>query len=312
MVTNIDRYKGCFIALAVGDALGSPIQFKKRDTYPHVRGYTAGGVFNAAKGEYTDDTAMALCLAKSLINSHGFNAKNQLDTYIRWLNDGYMSTRDEAYDIGQTVLKSIAYYSKTGKTTTYLNHEKDSGNGSLMRLAPVIMYYAGDIDKAVLFAGKSSQTTHASRIAVDACRYFAYVLTLIFNGTSKQELFNSNGIDKMQNYFKNKSLHQEVMKIAKGSYFHKSRKEIFSSGYVIHTMEAALWAFYNEKTFKDTMLNAVNLGDDADTVGAVAGQLAGAYYGIGQIDEMFLTELFNKVLITELAEKLYTQRDSKG
>jgi len=312
MVSKIDKYKGCLIALAVGDALGSPIQFKARDTYPHIERYITGGKYNSLKGEYTDDTSMALCLAESLIKSKGFDASNQLELYAKWLRYGYMSTRDKAYDIGLTTKKSIRYYMSSGINTTYLDKEEDSGNGSLMRLAPVVMYYAMDIDKAVLYAGKSSLTTHASPIVIDACRYFAYVLTLIFNGVSKTELFNSNGTDKMQNYFKDKPLHPEVMKIANGSYFRKSRKEILSSGYVIHTLEAALWAFYNEKTFKDTILSAVNLGDDADTVGAVAGQVAGAYYGIGQIDEIFLTELFNKALIIEFAEKLYIQRDSKG
>jgi len=308
MSNKLDRYKGCFVALVVGDALGSPIQFKKRDTYLHVRGYTKGGEFDSTKGEYTDDTAMALCLAGSLINSNGFDAKNQLDTYVRWLRDGYMSTRDKAYDIGLTIFKSITYYMETGKTTTYLNQEEDSGNGSLMRLAPVVMYYADDIDKAVLYAGTSSLTTHASPIAVDSCRYFAYFLTLILNGTRKSELFNDEGTRKMQNYFKDKPLHQEVMKVANGSYVGKKRFEIKSSGYVIHTLEASLWAFHYGETFKDTMLSAVNLGDDADTVGAVTGQLAGAYFGLEKIDDIFLEELFNRELILEMAKNLHTQR----
>lgn len=308
MSNKLDRYNGCLVALAVGDALGSPIQFKKRDTYLHVRGYTLGGEFNSQKGEYTDDTAMALCLADSLINSNGFDAKNQLDTYVKWLKDGYMSTRDEAYDIGLTVFKSIVHYMETGETTTNINQEKDSGNGSLMRLAPVVMLYADDINKAVLYAGKSSLTTHASPIAIDACRYFAYVLTLILNGTHKSELFSDEATKKMQNYFKKEPLHSEVMKIANGSYVGKYREDIKSSGYVVHTLEAALWAFHYGETFKDTMLSAVNLGDDADTVGAVTGQLAGAYFGFNKIDDIFLQELFNKELIINMAENLYNKR----
>lgn len=308
MSKRLARYKGCLIALAVGDALGSPIQFKKRDTYLHVRGYTQGGNFDSDKGEYTDDTSMALCLAYSLIRSKGFDAKNQLDTYVRWLRDGYMSTRDKAYDIGLTIFKSITYYMETEKTITYLNQEEDSGNGSLMRLAPVVMYYVDDIDKAILYAGKSSLTTHASPIAVDACRYFAYFLTLVLNGAHKSELFNDEATKKMQNYFKDMPLHKEVMRVANGSYVGKYREDIKSSGYVIHTLEAALWAFHYGETFKDTLLCAVNLGDDADTVGAVTGQLAGAYYGLSQIDNIFLEKLFNREMILEMAENLYTQR----
>lgn len=309
MINKLDRYKGCLVALAIGDALGSPIQFKNRDTYLHIKKYTTGGKFNSQKGEYTDDTAMALCLADSLIKSNGFDAKNQLDTYVRWLKDGYMSTRDEAYDIGITVFKSIVYYMQTGEITTCINQEKDSGNGSLMRLAPVIMYYSNDIDKAVSFAGKSSLTTHASPIAVDACRYFAYFLTLILNGTHKSELFNDEATQKMKHYFKDKPLHPEIMKIAHGSYVGVKRKEIQSSGYVAHTLEAALWSFYYGKTFEETILTAVNLGDDADTVGAVTGQLAGAYFGIKQINDIFLDRLFKRELILEMAEKLYLQKE---
>jgi len=310
MSNRLDKYKGCFIALAVGDALGSPIQFKKRDTYLHIKEYTSGGAFDSKNGEYTDDTAMALCLADSLINFRGCDAENQLDTYVKWLKSGYMSTRDEAFDIGITIFSSLVYYMETGKTTTHINQEKDSGNGSLMRLAPVVMYYVDNIDEAVTFAGESSTTTHASPIAIDACRYFAYFLTLILNGAQKHELFNDEATRKMKNYFKEKPLHLEIAKIANGSYVGKKREEIKSSGYVVHTLEAALWAFYYGETFKDTMLEAVNLGDDADTVGAVTGQLAGAYYGFNKIDDIFLEELFNRELILEMAEKLYTQRIS--
>nr|WP_321268296.1 ADP-ribosylglycohydrolase family protein [uncultured Sulfurimonas sp.] len=309
MLDKITRYQGCLIGLAVGDALGAPIQFKKRDTYVHVSGYISGGKFNSQKGEYTDDTSMALCLADSLINSKGFNAKNQLDTYVRWLKNGYMSTRKKAYDIGITILRSLTYYTRTGEIVTNLNQEKNSGNGSLMRLAPVVMFYANDLDSAVAFAEKSSLTTHASPIAVDACRYFAYFLTLILNGSQKSDLFNNDSIKEMKNYFKDKPLHPEIAKIANGSYLNKNREDIKSSGYVVHTLEAALWAFYNGITFKDTMLEAVNLGDDADTVGAVTGQLAGAYYGLDNINNIFLEELFNREFILDMSEKLYTQRE---
>ncbi len=310
MISRLNKFQGCFIGLAVGDALGAPIQFMKRDTYPHVEGYTRGGAFNSQKGEYTDDTAMALCLAESLINSKGFDAKNQLDTYVRWLKDGYMSTRDEAFDIGITICSSIVYYMETGKTTTHINQEQYSGNGSIMRLAPVVLYYADNIENAVLYAGQSSLTTHASPIAVDACKYLAYFLTLILNGSKKHELFSDEATQQMNRFFKNEPLHQEVAKIAHGSYVGKKRHEIKSSGYAVHTLEAALWAFHYGDTFKDTMLTAVNLGDDADTVGAVAGQIAGAYYGLDKIDTVFLEKLFNKELILEMSEKLYTQRRS--
>jgi len=308
---KLDRYRGSFIALAIGDALGAPIQFKARDTYLHLVGYTQGGEFNSQKGEYTDDTAMALCLAQSLIDSNGFDAHNQLQNYIKWLKYGYMSTRDEAFDIGFTVYQSVLNYMDTNETTTPLKQEEYSGNGSLMRLAPVVLYYADDIQKAVYYAGKSSLTTHSSPIAIDGCRYFAYILTQLLHGAHKFELFTPQEMKKMNQFFKKEPLHSEISKIANGSFLTKTREQISSSGYIVHTLEASLWAFYNGTSFKNSLLKAVNLGDDADTVGAVTGQLCGAFYGFSQIDKKFLDKLYNKSLILELADKLYELRKEK-
>lgn len=307
-IVKLDRYRGSFIALAIGDALGAPIQFKTRDTYLHLVAYTQGGKFNSQKGEYTDDTAMALCLAQSLIDSNGFAAHSQLENYVKWLRDGYMSTRDKAFDIGFTVYQSVLNYMHTKETTTPLKQEEYSGNGSLMRLAPVVLYYADDIQKAVFYAGKSSLTTHSSPIAVDGCRYFAYILTQLLHGAHKFELFTPQEMEKMNHFFKKEPLHPEISKIANGSFLTKTREQISSSGYIVHTLEASLWAFYNGKSFKESLLKAVNLGDDADTVGAVTGQLCGAFYGFSQIDDDFLSKLYNKNLILELADKLYDVR----
>jgi len=308
----LDRYQGCLIALAIGDALGSPLQFKPRDTYLHIDSYSSGGEFDTKKGEYSDDTAMALCLAESLLASKGFDAKNQLDYYVRWLQDGYMSTREEAFDIGMTVFDSLTHYIQTRNIITPINQEEHSGNGSLMRLAPVVLYYADSMDSAVMYAAKSSMTTHASPIAIDACRYFSYILTRILHGASKSELFSDKAVKSMFSYFKEHPLHPEIEKIAKRSYIGKLRSDIKSSGYVVDTLEAALWAFYYADDFKTTMLDAVNLGDDADSVGAVTGQLAGAYYGFSNIDAHFLKELYNRELILEISEKLYYERARNG
>lgn len=301
---HINNKLGCMFGLAIGDSLGLPIQFLQRDTYVPISDYRAGGSFNTVEGEYSDDTAMALCLTDSLINCQEHNAKDQLDRYLLWLNEGYMSTRTKAFDIGNTVYESLMHYEKTGITITPFNTENYSGNGSLMRLAPVVLFYANDIHNAVYYAGESSKTTHASPIAIDACRYLAYVLVKLFKGQSKNFLFNDEGIAEKRLFFYDNPLHKEINKISEGSFLQKVRDDIASSGYVVHTLEASMWSFFYSDSFQEGILKAVNLGDDADTVGAVTGQLLGAYYGIDKIPSSFIYRLLNNDFILRQTQRL--------
>ena len=301
----LNRYRGCFVGLAIGDALGAPLEFLKRDSYEPLTHYQEGGVHAMSKGEYTDDTSMALCLAQSLLEKRGFDAYDQLQKYVQWLYSGYMSTRKEMFDVGITIEESLEYFLKTGETKTYLRDEKYSGNGALMRLAPVVLFYAQDIKKAIFFAKESALTTHASILVSDSCRYFAYILVLLLYGVQKSELFGIKGIKQMEKFFQAQPLHPKVQAVADGSFIHKQRDQIKSSGYVIDTLEASLWAFYKGKNFKESLLLAVNLGDDADSIGAVTGQLCGAFYGFSNIDKKLFLELYNHNFIDLIAKKLY-------
>jgi ADP-ribosylglycohydrolase len=153
------------------------------------------------------------------------------------------------------------------------------------------MYYANDIEKAVNYAALSSRTTHGSPIAIDACRYFSYILVSLFNGMEEEMLFSDAFEINVRLFFKNEPLHPALDPIVAGEYQNKKEEEISNSGYVIDSLEAALWSFYHTSTFKDAILNAVNLGDDADTVGAITGQLVGACYGMHAIPEEWILEL---------------------
>jgi ADP-ribosylglycohydrolase len=176
-----------------------------------------------------------------------------------------------------------------------------------MRLAPVCMYYANDIEKAVNYAALSSKTTHGSPIAVDACRYFSYMLVSLFNGMEKEMLFSDAFEIKVRAFFKNEPLHPALDPIVAGEYQNKKEEEISNSGYVIDSLESALWSFYHTSTFKDAVLKAVNLGDDADTVGAITGQLAGACYGIHAIPEEWILELARKDDLLDMANRLLSR-----
>jgi len=179
-----------------------------------------------------------------------------------------------------------------------------AGNGSLMRLAPVPMYYANVPREAITRSAESSRTTHGAQAAVDACRYFGGLLIAALNGVDKVTLL-SNRYSVVPELWKELPLHTEIDEVAAGSFKVKSPPEISGSGYVVRTLEAALWAFHHTDSFEDGALMVINLGDDADTTGAVFGQLAGAYYGVSGIREDWLNRLTLSDYIRDQATKLF-------
>ena len=304
MIKKENRIKGCMLGLAIGDAMGAPVEFMKRGTFSPVTEYRNGGKFRLNAGEWTDDTAMTLCLAQSLIDSNGFEPTDQLDKYLEWIDSGYMSCTGKMVGLGKTCMRSLIRYRRTGQPYTYLKHEKFSGNGSLMRLAPVCIYYVDDLDQAVHCAALSSKTTHGSPIAVDCCRYFAYVILKIVHEIEKDTIFSDSFISDTYKYFSDEPLHGELNSIIQCEYISKSEDEIQSSGYAIHSLESALWSFYHTNTFEDAILKSVNLGNDADTVGAITGQLAGAFYGIDNISDELISGLSKSEEISVIVERL--------
>ena len=303
-VMAMNRKKGCMYGLAIGDAMGAPVEFIARGTFEPVTEYRSGGKFRLEAGEWTDDTAMALCLAQSLIDSNGFDPHDQLDKYLKWIDEGYMSCNGRMIGLGKVCMRSLVRYRRTKQPYTDITHEKFSGNGSLMRLAPVCIYYAGQLDKAIHLSAQSSKTTHGSPVAVDACRYFAYLIVRLLQGIDISEIFSNNFRDEVYDYFMEMPLHKSLSTIVDGEFRYKNVDKISSSGYVVHSLEAALWSFYHSDSFEEAVLKAVNLGDDADTVGAITGQLAGAYYGIDSIPKKWITELRQKDRINTVFDTL--------
>lgn len=296
----LSRYRGCLLGLAVSDALGTTLEFTSPGAFTPVDDLIGGGPFQLKPGQWTDDTSMALCLATSLIERHGFDPIDQLERYVRWWREGYLSSTGTCFDIGSTVRSALTRFLQTREPYPGPTDPRTAGNGSIMRLAPVVLYFARQPAQAVHFAAESSRTTHGAAEAVDACRYFATLILAALNGESKAALL-SEQVDRWQAA----PLAPKIATLAGGSFKRKGPPAIRGTGYVVDSLEAALWAFHHSSDFREGALLAVNLGEDADTTGAVYGQLAGAFYGEENIPAAWRDTIAQRQLMVELAEKLY-------
>jgi ADP-ribosyl-[dinitrogen reductase] hydrolase len=299
----INRYRGCLLGLTVGDALGTTLEFKSPGSFTPITDMIGGGPFDLQPGQWTDDTSMALCLAESLIECRGFNPKDQMERYVRWWKEGYLSSTGTCFDIGNTTRMSLSAFLKTGNPFSGPTDSRSAGNGSLMRLAPVPMFYARDPREGIEKSGESSKTTHGALAAMDACRYFGALIAGALNGEDKEAIL-SDHYSPAPGYWEENPLITEIAEIAAGSFKRKIPPEIRGSGYVVQSLEAALWAFYHSKSFAEGCLMAVNLGDDADTTGAIYGQIAGAYYGDNAIPLLWRKTVDKLDFIIAIADKM--------
>jgi ADP-ribosyl-[dinitrogen reductase] hydrolase len=299
-----ERYHGSLLGLAIGDAMGVPLEFRKPGTFAPVREMIGGGPFGLKPGEWTDDTSMALCLAESLISSNEFDLKDQLGRYCNWYHNGHLSSIGKCFDIGNTTRSAIRFFEETGEPCSGLTDPRSAGNGSLMRLAPVPLAFARTPPRAIELSGESSKTTHALDVCVDACRYLGALIVGAVQGYSKEQLLSPQ-FSPVEQYWDLYPLTSRIYTIANGSFREKKPPEIKGSGYVVDSLEAALWAFARTDTFREGCLAAVNLGDDSDTTGAIYGQLAGAYYGTSAIPEEWRKMLVKRDLIEQISNDLY-------
>jgi ADP-ribosyl-[dinitrogen reductase] hydrolase len=297
---NIDRYEGCLIGLAIGDAVGTTVEFEERGSFEPLTDMVGGGPFDLKVGQWTDDTSMALCLAHSLIHNKGFDAKDQMNRYCNWYNHGYMSSTGKCFDIGHTTLTALRKFLMTKDPMAGSTHPRSAGNGGIMRLAPVPMFYGNQINDLIFYAGESSKTTHAANEAVESSQLYATQIQAALSGQSKTEILSDSRFQPTE---------PKVIDIQNQSYINKTRDQIQGTGYVIDSLEAALWCFNQSNSYEETVLMAANLGDDADTTAAVAGQIAGAYYGYDSIPQKWLDKLVMREGIVELANDLFKLRN---
>ena len=301
--TREDRYLGCLLGLAVGDALGTTLEFTSPGSFDPIDDMVGGGPFSLEPGQWTDDTSMALCLAESLVSCRGFDATDQMERYVRWWQDGRLSSTGRCFDIGGTTRRSLSRFQTTGDPYAGPTGNDTAGNGSIMRLAPIPLLYAASAGEAMSRAADSSRTTHGAQAAVDACRYMAGIIVGALRGEAKETLLWP-GYTPVPGSWDDAPLHPEIADIAAGSFKRKNPPEIRGTGHVVKSLEAALWAFCNSDDFKTGALMAVNLGEDADTTGAVYGQIAGAYYGAEDIPESWRERITFRDDIEEAASML--------
>lgn len=295
-ITRIDRYKGCLLGLAIGDAVGTSVEFSARGTFSPVTDMTGGGPFRLKAGQWTDDTSMALCLAQSLLDKDGFDPADQLDKYLLWYHEGYYSSNGRCFDIGGTTSNGLRSYERTGVPLMDDSNESSAGNGCIMRLAPVPMFFAADREKAIYLSGQSSRTTHGARKAIQCSQLFGEVLVNALSGLSTSDILANVG---------SYPEYPEIDQIAKGAYLNKHIDAIRGSGYVVPALEAALWSFAVTDNYRDAILTAVNLGDDTDTTAAICGQVAGAAYGLTGIPSEWVAKVTMREEILSLAERIH-------
>ena len=273
-----DKCLGALIGLAVGDAIGTTVEFKSRDTFPKLTSMIGGGPFRLKPGEWTDDTAMALALADSLINQGKLDPSDLMQRFVAWWQHGKYSCTGRCFDIGITTSTALAKFEATGDPLSGSHDPYSAGNGALMRLAPVVLHWfgTGSEDPAELaqLARQQGAVTHGAATSLEACAAFAEILRIAVIARDKETVFS---------HAASMEFGPEVNHILAGSWRGKHRRDIRSSGFVLHSLEAALWCFARTSNFRDAVLLAANLGNDADTTAAITGQLAGAYYGLEQI-----------------------------
>lgn len=290
-----DRALGAMLGLAVGDALGTTLEFSRRDSHEPLTGIVGGGPFRLKPGEWTDDTAMSLALAESLVACGRLDEADLLARFYDWYRNGTYSCTGTCFDIGVTTRQALDRWKATGAAHAGSTAPDTAGNGSLMRLAPIAVRYWRDRAALKDAAARQSRTTHGAAEAVDACVAYAEMLADAIAGAPRSVVLgNRDG-----------GYAGAIAQIAKGSWQGRARNTIRASGYVAHSLEAALWSAGRTGDFRGAVLAAANLGEDADTTAAITGQLAGALYGASGIPEDFLCRLAWRDRITQAAAALF-------
>lgn len=296
MPPSLDRFQGALLGLACGDAVGTTVEFQPRGSFVPLTDMVGGGPFSLRAGQWTDDTSMALCLAESLVTKGDCDPADQMARYANWYQWGYWSSTGHCFDIGMATREALQRFLLTGNPLAGSTDPHSAGNGSIMRLAPVALRFCGDEQYLQDRAALSSQTTHGAAECLDACRLLAVAIVRALQGRSKHEVLALADL---------RLASPQLQQIAQGHYLAKSREDISGSGYVVRSLEAALWCFARHDCFEDAVLEAANLGDDADTTAAITGQIAGAFWGEQGIPSHWLQRLHLADDIRALAVQLW-------
>jgi len=289
-----ERAIGSLLGLAVGDALGTTLEFSTRDSRPRLTDIEGGGPFRLEPGQWTDDTSMALALADSLLCCDDLDQNDLMTRFVSWMDEDAYSSNGRCFDVGNTVRAALGRFKASGDPLAGSTNPRSAGNGSLMRLAPVAIRYWDDDQQRRDAAARQSRTTHGAAEAVDACVAFSDLLAEAIAGEVRSDILRG----------RSQTWSGQITDIMAGSWRGKARSEIKSSGYVAHSLEAAIWCVARTSSFAEAVLLAANLGGDADTVAAITGQLAGALYGHRSIPSNWLGQLTGQGMIFGMARQL--------
>ena len=307
-------WKDGVFGVVTGDALGCPVQFKDREEIAKnpVTGMCGHGTFNLPAGSWTDDSSLTLALLDSICETGSLDLKQIMENFVAWLEEGKYTPYDYAYDIGTGTMRAIENY-KLMKDP-YLcggRSEANNGNGSLMRILPACLYCCvkeREDEVSACLVDAVGSLTHAHLRANIACVLYFFMIREILKGTGSLAERLQAGLDKGFGYYDRDPENAEELKYYGrlrdlGTFARTPADAIRSSGYVVDSLEAAVWSLVTTASFEEALLKAVNLGRDTDTVGAIAGGLAGLYYGYEAIPAEWAAKLKRKEWIEELCEK---------
>lgn len=302
----LDTIKAVMLGHAIGDALGVPVEFSNRESLERnpVKDMIGFGTYNVPAGTWSDDTSMSLCALDSLANGN-VNYEEIMKNFGKWYYDGDFTATGEVFDIGNTCCDAIHNYFDLGYNATIcgLANERSNGNGSLMRIHPFVLYaYYNGIngDEFVSLIMKASSLTHAHQYSLDGCVIYAYVLKGLLEYRIKDMVYIS--LKKAEHWIRCRETYSRILS---GDISKIPISEIKSSGYVVSSLEAAIWCLLTTNSYSRCILKAVNLGGDTDTIAAIAGGLAGALYGMDSIPQKWINTLKRKDYIENMCEKAY-------
>ena len=303
--------KEVIYGVCVGDALGVPVEFESREYLKDnpVTKMGSGGVHDQGIGVWSDDSSLTFCLAESIIE--GYDIHNLANKFIKWKNEGYWTATGEVFDIGNTTRQSIINLSKGVHPTLAGGlDEIDNGNGSLMRILPLVILLKDlSIEKRFDLVKEVSSITHAHNRSVISCFYYLEFALQLMEGKDKFEIYENLKKTVPEFLNSNKIYSVELThfdRLINGNIYELNENVIQSGGYVIQTLEASIWCLLTSDTYEDSVLKAVNLGGDTDTTGAVTGGLAGLFYGYAAIPKSWIMPILKKEAIDELINKFST------
>jgi len=300
------RILASILGFAVGDALGVPVEFKKREALKKtpIIDMEEFGSHNQPKGTWSDDTSMMLATMDSIGEKDDIIFENIMNNYRKWLDEKSYTATNQVFDVGIGTKRAIEKYKngykavKCGSSDYYNN-----GNGSLMRILPIALYASvnnyneKEIVETLYYY---SSMTHSHEISIMGCKIFCDYIKEIIEGNSPIEaLENISNLD----YDKYYDCSYQYNRILSKKIIGLKEEEIKSSGFIVDTLEATIWCIINSNSFEEAVLKAVNLGEDTDTIGALTGCLAGLIYGLESIPEKWINSLQNKELILKISEK---------